>query len=68
KVSSSLGAYVTMERDVLGQVSQMQAQQQRGGDAAQTGGTPWTAQMKYDALGQEIERLLPGGVISSWQY
>ncbi|XOK58295.1 DUF6531 domain-containing protein [Paenibacillus elgii] len=65
EVSSSLGAQVRMERDILGQVSQMQAQQQRGGDSA---GKPWTAQMKYDALGQEIERLLPGGVISSWQY
>ncbi|WP_223275763.1 RHS repeat-associated core domain-containing protein [Paenibacillus elgii] len=68
EVSSSLGAQVTMERDILGQVSQMRAQQQRGGDVAQSGGTPWTAQMRYDALGQEIERLLPGGVISSWQY
>ncbi|WP_258958973.1 DUF6531 domain-containing protein [Paenibacillus tyrfis] len=68
EVSSSLGAHLTMERDVLGQVSQMQAQQQRGGDAAQNVGKPWTAQMKYDALGQVIERLLPGGVISSWQY
>ncbi|MFB0860868.1 DUF6531 domain-containing protein [Paenibacillus oleatilyticus] len=68
EVSSSLGAQVTMERDILGQVSQMQAQQQRGGDAAQNVGKPWTAQMRYDALGQEIERLLPGGVISSWQY
>ncbi|PUA40529.1 hypothetical protein C8Z91_03450 [Paenibacillus elgii] len=68
EVSSSLGAQVRMERDILGQVSQMQAQQQRGGESAQNASTPWMAQMKYDALGQEIERLLPGGVISSWQY
>ncbi|NEN85541.1 RHS repeat-associated core domain-containing protein, partial [Paenibacillus elgii] len=68
EVSSCLGAHVTMERDILGQISQMQAQQQHGGVATQAGGMSWAAQMKYDALGQEIERLLPGGVISSWQY
>ncbi len=28
----------------------------------------WTASMQYNELGQEIERILPGGVISKWQY
>ena len=28
----------------------------------------WTAAMQYNELGQEIERILPGDVISKWQY
>ena len=28
----------------------------------------WTASMQYNELGQEIERILPGDVISRWQY
>ncbi|MGE7092254.1 RHS repeat domain-containing protein [Lysinibacillus sp. NPDC048646] len=28
----------------------------------------WTAAMQYNELGQEIERILPGDVISQWQY
>ncbi|UHA73171.1 DUF6531 domain-containing protein [Paenibacillus sp. 481] len=76
EMQSSLGAYLTMERDLMGQVSLMQAEQLGGkGSSSEVGAessaramTPWTAQMKYNALGQEIERLLPGGVISEWQY
>ncbi|MEC0236534.1 RHS repeat-associated core domain-containing protein [Paenibacillus kribbensis] len=66
QISSSLGASITMERDLLGQVSRVQAQQTA--DKAETAAAPWMAQMKYNALGQELERLLPGGVVSSWQY
>ncbi|WP_051107662.1 RHS repeat-associated core domain-containing protein [Paenibacillus fonticola] len=87
QVSSSLGEHLTFERDLLGQVTQMQAErkgkrqgqqtQQTKGDFGGSSpasspedgaGTLWSAQMKYNALGQEIERLLPGGVISQWQY
>ncbi|WP_161804433.1 RHS repeat-associated core domain-containing protein [Lysinibacillus xylanilyticus] len=28
----------------------------------------WTASLQYNELGQEIERILPGDVISKWQY
>ncbi|MGA3673983.1 RHS repeat domain-containing protein [Lysinibacillus agricola] len=28
----------------------------------------WTASIQYNELGQEIERILPGDVISKWQY
>ncbi|WP_285398403.1 hypothetical protein [Lysinibacillus sp. fls2-241-R2A-57] len=28
----------------------------------------WTASMQYNELGQEIEKILPGDVISNWQY
>ena len=27
----------------------------------------WTASMQYNELGQEIERILPGDVISKWR-
>lgn len=61
-MTSSLGASLTLERDGLGQVSRMEA------TVGDNTGNPWTAQVQYNALGQEIERLLPGEVISSWQY
>ncbi|WP_052410289.1 DUF6531 domain-containing protein [Paenibacillus durus] len=68
EVTSSLGAHITMERDLLGQVSRMQAQRDGGSNASPATAAPWAAQMTYNALGQEIERLLPGGVVSEWQY
>ncbi|RRJ54792.1 RHS repeat protein [Paenibacillus oralis] len=74
-VSSSLGAHINMDRDMLGRISQLQAEQkvqeqaQNGHGTSQAGaGMPWTAQMTYNKLGLEIERLLPGGVVSKWQY
>ena len=30
--------------------------------------TPWTSQMQYNGLGQEITRLLSGDILSEWQY
>ncbi|WP_051290009.1 DUF6531 domain-containing protein [Paenibacillus massiliensis] len=75
EVSSSLGAQIKMDRDVLGQISQLQAEQVwqgQGKGSNETSSTasnkPWTAQMTYNKLGQEIERLLPGGAVSQWQY
>ncbi|WP_334076234.1 DUF6531 domain-containing protein, partial [Paenibacillus sp. A14] len=75
EINSSLGAQIRMDRDVLGQISQLQAEQKGQGQEQAGPGTvstetamPWTAQMSYNKLGQEIERLLPGGVVSRWQY
>jgi RHS repeat-associated protein len=31
-------------------------------------GANWATQIRYNGLGQDVERTLPGGVISSWQY
>ncbi|WP_157492967.1 MULTISPECIES: RHS repeat domain-containing protein [Lysinibacillus] len=47
-------------RNELGNVLQMTASRS---EQAQ-----WTALMQYNELGQEIERILPGDVISKWQY
>ncbi|WP_233277801.1 RHS repeat domain-containing protein [Paenibacillus durus] len=52
----------------MGQVSRMQAQRDGGSDASTANSTPWAAQMTYNAPGQEIERLLPGDVVSEWHY
>ncbi len=49
-----------MTRNELGNVLQMTASRS---EQAQ-----WTASMQYNELGQEIERILPGDVISKWQY
>ncbi|MEK4425961.1 RHS repeat domain-containing protein [Solibacillus sp. FSL K6-1523] len=44
----------------MGNVSQITASR---ADQAQ-----WTAAMQYNEISQEIERILPGNVISQWQY
>ncbi|MEK4425952.1 hypothetical protein [Solibacillus sp. FSL K6-1523] len=60
QVTSSLGANIDVVRNEMGNVSQITASR---ADQAQ-----WTAAMQYNELGQEIERILPGNVISQWQY
>ncbi|MEK4424993.1 RHS repeat domain-containing protein [Solibacillus sp. FSL K6-1523] len=60
QVTSSLGANIDVERNLMGNVAQITASRS---DQAQ-----WTAAMQYNELGQEIERILPGNVISQWQY
>ncbi|WP_427108127.1 RHS repeat domain-containing protein [Lysinibacillus xylanilyticus] len=60
QITSSLGAKIDVVRNEMGNVSQITAsrlEQER-----------WTASMQYNELGQEIERILPGDVISKWQY
>jgi RHS repeat-associated protein len=46
-IQSSLGAYISLERDLSGFVNQ-----QRAGQA----GISWQANMQYNSLGQEVER------------
>nr|WP_232337067.1 Imm51 family immunity protein [Lysinibacillus timonensis] len=60
RITSSLGAIITVARNEMGSVMQMTASHS---DQAQ-----WTASIQYNELGQEIERILPGDVISKWQY
>ncbi|MEK4425957.1 RHS repeat domain-containing protein [Solibacillus sp. FSL K6-1523] len=60
QVTSSLGAKIDVERNTMGNVAQIKASH---ADQQQ-----WTAAMQYNELGQEIERILPGNVISQWQY
>ena len=60
EVTSSLGAAIKMERNGVGLVSGM--------IAANREGASWEAQFTYNALGQETERLLPGGISSAFEY
>lgn len=60
KVSSSLGANIAVARNQKGQISHMAA--------AQNGSSVWTSKMTYNELGEEIMRVMPGNVISEWQY
>ncbi|MFP3917102.1 RHS repeat-associated core domain-containing protein [Lysinibacillus telephonicus] len=60
QITSSLGANITVARNGMGNVMQM--------TATHSDQNQWTASMQYNELGQEIERILPGDVISKWQY
>ena len=62
-ITSSLGAAIDITRNAMGRMAQMTAVH-----SSQNSETPWTAQMRHNALGQEIQRLLPGAVVSEWQY
>ncbi|MFJ5562469.1 DUF6531 domain-containing protein [Lysinibacillus xylanilyticus] len=60
QITSSLGAKIDVARNEMGSVSQITASRSEQKN--------WTASMQYSELGQEIERILPGDVISKWQY
>ena len=60
QITSSLGAEIDVTRNEVGNVSQI--------TASHLEREQWTAAMQYNELGQEIERILPGDVISKWQY
>ncbi len=57
QIMSSLGAKIDVARNDMGQITASRSEQEQ-----------WTASMQYNELGQEIERILPGDVISKWQY
>lgn len=54
KITSSLGANILHQYNKLGDMLQMKAH-------------GWFANFKYNKLGLEVERLLPGGISSQWQ-
>ena len=58
-IQSSLGADIEQKRDTAGNVTKLQAKIED---------RVWEAQMKYNRAGQEIEKLLPGNILSQWQY
>ena len=60
QTTSSFGANILTKRNELGQATHVAAYLDRE--------KPWAARMKYNALGQETQRLLPGGICSSWEY
>ncbi|WP_315814938.1 RHS repeat-associated core domain-containing protein [Paraflavitalea speifideaquila] len=57
---SSLGAAVNISRNAAGYINQLQAVNQEGAS--------WEAQYGYNILGLETERLLPGGILATFQY
>ena len=59
-VNSSLGAIIATHRDEMGRSSKI--------TAAQAGKRAWVAQMRYNELGKETERAMPGGLMSIWLY
>ncbi|MFE8604971.1 DUF6531 domain-containing protein [Archangium violaceum] len=60
QVSSSRGSQQHIVRDMVGQVQRLTFSSSRKPD-------PWVAWFA-NAGGQEVERRLPGGVVSNWQY
>ncbi|OQP58087.1 hypothetical protein A3860_07095 [Niastella vici] len=58
-ISSNLGADIQMDRNAEGQVTNMQAKMHEA---------LWNAKIKYNKAGEEIERMLPGGLTSEWKY
>lgn len=60
RVASSLGADMLIRRNETGEVIDMQASFLQEAQ--------WQAQMKYNQAGREIERVLPGGLLSEWKY
>lgn len=60
-LQSSLGAHIDVQRNVKGEISDIQASMEGVAD-------PWYTQITRNFLGLEIERTLLGGVKSSWTY
>lgn len=59
-VSSNLGAALTVGYNEAGYTNLLQV--------ANAAGADWEAAYRYNDLGQETERLLPGGVIATFEY
>lgn len=64
-LKSSLGADIAIKRNTLGQVDTLSASV--GQDDSDTK-TVWSAQYSYNSIGQETERILPGGIHSKTEY
>ncbi|MCH6234195.1 DUF6531 domain-containing protein [Cognataquiflexum rubidum] len=54
-IQSSLGAAISHQFNTYGDLLQMESK-------------GWKAQLKHDAMGMEVERRLPGSIISQWQH
>ncbi|PHN05116.1 DUF6531 domain-containing protein [Flavilitoribacter nigricans] len=57
-VESSLGASISFERNIMGDVERV---------LAETSGKSWEAVFERDAFGLELQRFLPGQVTSQWR-
>lgn len=64
-LDSTAGASLRYSRDRLGMLSVFSAT--TAGDGGGEGAT-WESGHRHDSLGQEVERLLPGGIVRSFAY
>ncbi len=62
-LQSSLGANLEYIRNEFGELTEF-----RAGDGIGSDERPWRSQHRYDTLGFEVERILPGGVMRSFGY
>ncbi|MBU2998082.1 RHS domain-containing protein [Cellulophaga baltica] len=73
KISSSLGADITFDRNKIGQIEAMNAQLNVPEEANVAPNitkvaTPWAVNFAYDSVGMEVERMLPGGIKATKKY
>ncbi|WP_108805296.1 DUF6531 domain-containing protein [Aquimarina sp. Aq107] len=59
-IKSNLGADINFEHSIMGEVNKVLAKTDQV--------KPWEANFLYNSLGMETERILPGGITSSWNY
>ena len=69
-IKSSLGANIDIERDNLGFIQQVSAIVEKENESEKEAEKQqaWTAEFKYNSLGMEVERLLPGGIVNTFEY
>ncbi len=67
KIKSSLGANIDVQRDKLGCIEKVTASVENENTKKEKD-QPWTAKFSYNSLGIEVERALPGGIISNFEY
>lgn len=60
-LQSSLGASLKLAYNAMGVVESMQGNNGQQEEA-------WLAKFNYNSVGQEIERILPGGISNKWTY
>jgi len=70
KIKSSLGANIDVQRDNLGFIKEVNAsvEKENEGEEAPENQQVWTAKFNYNSLGMEVERMLPGGIVSTFEY
>jgi YD repeat-containing protein len=64
KITSSLGANINLKHDTLGLLKDVTASVNTETETKNT----WSAKLSYNSLGQEVERVLPGGIINTMEY
>ncbi|WP_299888211.1 DUF6531 domain-containing protein [uncultured Lacinutrix sp.] len=65
KISSSLGADISLSRNALGLLEKVSATVTTENEDTRN---TWNAKLAYNSLGQEVERILPGNVTSTMAY